>query len=201
MCCAGSIGVSGTEDGGDQESADDMRQTGHAHVLHGNNVGRGGSSSRSALRTRDDGLQGGVDRAKDNTDSEGASHEEESESPVDSLEGVLDVDTGASGLSGDHGKVLGTSDTERGGPQSSEETLELAKRAGASVLFEGIVLPVTETVGIVLRVAADHGDEGEGEDDEDQDDFAARQPEFGFTKDLDGKDVEETNQSSQYKDS
>jgi len=52
----------------------------------------------------------------------------------------------------------------------------------------------------MLRVAADHGDEGEREDDEDQDDFAARQPEFGFTKDLDGKDVEETNQSSQYKD-
>ena len=62
------------------------------------------------------------------------------------------------------------------------------------------MLPVTETVGIMLRVAADHGDEGEREDDEDQDDFAARQPEFGFTKDLDGKDVEETNQSSQYKD-
>ena len=61
--------------------------------------------------------------------------------------------------------------------------------------------PESEAVRIMQRVAADHGDEGEREDDEDQDDFAARQPEFGFTKDFDGKDVEETNQSSQYKNS
>lgn len=169
-----------------------MRKTRDAHVLHGDDVGRGSSSSGSALCTRDDGLQGRVDGAKDNTDSEGASHEEKSESPVDSLEGVLDVDTGTSSLSGDHGKILGTSDTERSGPQSGEETFELTERAGGSVLFECIVLPVAETVGIVLRVAADHGDEGEGEDDEDQDDFAAGQPELGFTKDFDGKDVEET---------
>jgi hypothetical protein len=54
------------------------------------------------------------------------------------------------------------------------------------------VLPVAEPVGIVLRVAANHGDEGEGEDDEDQDDFAARQPELGFTEDLNGKNVEDT---------
>lgn len=125
--CAESVGVAGTEDGSNQKGADEVRQTRNAHVLHGDNVGRGGSSSRSALLTRNDGLQGGVDGAKHNADGEGASHEEKSESPVDSLESVLDVDTGASSLSSDHGKVLGTSDTERGGPQSSEETLELAE--------------------------------------------------------------------------
>lgn len=54
------------------------------------------------------------------------------------------------------------------------------------------MLPVAESVCIVLGVAADHGDKGEGEDDEDQDDFATRQPEFSFSKDLDGKSVEDT---------
>jgi hypothetical protein len=176
-----------------------MRETSDAHVCHGDNVRGGSGSSGTALLTRDDGLQGGVDGAEDDTDSEGTSHEEKGKSPVDSLESVLDVDAGTSGLSGDHGEVLGTSHTERGGPQSSEETLELAGGPSASVLFEGIVLPVTETVGIVLRVAANHGDECEGEDDEDQDDFAAGQPELGFTEDLDGKNVEDTGKSSQQK--
>jgi hypothetical protein len=178
-----------------------MRQTCDAHVCHGDNVRGGSSSSGTALLTRDDGLQGGVDGAKDDTDSEGTSHEEKSKSPVDGLESVLDVDAGTSSLSGNHGEVLGTSHTERGGPQSSEETFELAEASGASVLFESVVLPVAETVGIVLRVAADHGDECEGEDDEDQDDLAARQPELGFTEDLDGENVEDTNESSQQKNS
>lgn len=197
---AESVGVAGTEDGGNQKGADEVRQTRNPHVLHGDDVGRSSSSSGSALLARDDGLQGGINGAKDNTDSEGSSHEEKSKSPVDSLESVLDVDTRASSLSSNHGKVLGTSDTERSRPQSSEETLELAERAGASVLFECVVLPVAETVGIVLGVAADHGDEGEGEDDEDQDDLTAGQPELGFTKDFDCEDVEETNCSSQQTD-
>jgi hypothetical protein len=54
------------------------------------------------------------------------------------------------------------------------------------------VLPVAEAVRIFLRVAAAHGDEGEGEHDEDQDDLTAGQPKFGFTEDLDGEDVENT---------
>jgi hypothetical protein len=174
-----------------------MRQTSDTHVGHGNNVGRGSSSSGSALLTRDDGLQGRVDGAENNTNGKGTSHEEKSESPVDSLESVLDINAGTSGLTSDHGEVLGTSDTERGGPQSGAETFELAEGSGASVLFEGVVLPVTETVGIVLRVAANHSDKGEGEDDEDQDDLTTGQPKLGFTEDFDGKNVEDTNLSSQ----
>jgi hypothetical protein len=54
------------------------------------------------------------------------------------------------------------------------------------------VLPVAEAVRIFLRVAAAHGDECEGEHDEDQDNLAAGQPELGFTEDLDGENVEDT---------
>jgi hypothetical protein len=59
------------------------------------------------------------------------------------------------------------------------------------------MLPVAEAVRIFLWVAAAHGDEGEREHDEDQDDLAAGQPEFGFTEDLDGEDVEDTGNSCQ----
>lgn len=53
------------------------------------------------------------------------------------------------------------------------------------------MLPVAESVCIMLRVAANHGDEGEGEYNEDQDDLAAGQPELGFSEDLNGEDVED----------
>lgn len=59
------------------------------------------------------------------------------------------------------------------------------------------MLPVSESVRIFLRVSADHGNEGEGEHDEDQDDLSAGQPEFGFSEDFDGEDVEDTMWSSQ----
>jgi hypothetical protein len=49
----------------------------------------------------------------------------------------------------------------------------LSKRASAPILFECIVLPVAEAIGIVLGIAAAHCDEGEGEHNEDQDDLAA----------------------------
>lgn len=63
-----------------------------------------------------------------------------------------------------------------------------------------MVFPVAESVRVVLGIAADHGDKGEGEDDEDQDDFASGQPEFSFSKDFDGKRVEDTGLSGQRKD-
>lgn len=68
----------------------------------------------------------------------------------------------------------------------------MSKCALASVLFERVVAPVAETIRIFLGISAAHCDEGEGEHNEDQDDLAAGQPEFGFAEDLDGKDVEDT---------
>jgi hypothetical protein len=44
----------------------------------------------------------------------------------------------------------------------------------------------------MLRVPADHCDEGEGKEDEEEDDFAAGEPEFGFAVDFDREGVEET---------
>lgn len=107
-----SVGVSGTEDRGNQESADQMRQAADTHVLHGDNVRRGSSGSGSARFTSDDTSQSSISRAEDDTDCHCTSHEEQCESEVDSLEGVLDVNTRASGFGRDHGDVFRTSDTE-----------------------------------------------------------------------------------------
>jgi hypothetical protein len=49
---------------------------------------------------------------------------------------------------------------------------------------------MTEAVSIVLWVPAHHGDKGEHEEHEDQDDLAAREPELCFTKDLDCDNIE-----------
>lgn len=177
-----------------------MRQTTDAHIFHGDDVWRSSGSSGAALLATDDSLQGRIGRAQDNTNSQSATHEEETESPVNSLESVLDIDTRTFGFGSDHRQVFGTSDTEGCRPESCKETLEFAERSCASVLLEGVVLPVAESVCIVLGVATNHGDEGEGEDDEDQDDFATREPEFSFSEDLYGKSVEDTGRLSQQKD-
>ena len=54
------------------------------------------------------------------------------------------------------------------------------------------MVPVAEAVGILLGITADHCNKGKREHNEDQDNLAARQPELGFTEDLDGKNVEDT---------
>lgn len=59
------------------------------------------------------------------------------------------------------------------------------------------MVPVAESVGVMLGIAADHGDEGEGEDDEDQQNLAARKPELGFAISFDCEDIEETKMKCQ----
>ena len=46
-----------------------------------------------------------------------------------------------------------------------------------------------EAIGVVLRVATNHGDEGEEEQDEDQEDLSCGQPELGLAKGRDGENI------------
>lgn len=96
-----------------------------------------------------------------NTGAQSTSDEEESKAIVDCLESLLDVDGRTFGFGSNHGDVLRSNNAERGRPKRAEEALESAKRAGREVFCKcaGIV-PVSEAVGIVLWVAADHCDEG-----------------------------------------
>lgn len=169
---------------------DDIGQDCDAHVGHSNDIRRGTSSARST--TSNDSDQLWVSVAANNADSERTSNEEEHETEIDRLERRLDVDTRSLRLCSDHGDVFGTDDRESSGPQSSQEAFESSSSAFAQVLGKGTrrALPVAETVRITLRVTAYHGDKGEEEQTNDQNDLAAGKPEFGLTVRLDGENID-----------
>jgi hypothetical protein len=54
------------------------------------------------------------------------------------------------------------------------------------------MLPIAETIYIMLGIAANHGDEGEEEQREDQDDLASREPELSLAIGFDCKNVNAT---------
>lgn len=172
-----------------------MRENRDAHVGHGDDIGRG--SGRLHARLLDFGERLVV-VGKDDTGAKGAHDEEETETPVDSLEGVLDVDTRALGFGSHHGDVLRSDNTEslkipkkfqksafllqittnkreptHSRPHTREEPLKSPQATTGKVLCKGTgFVPVPKAVGITGRVSAHHGDEGEGEQNEDQDDLA-----------------------------
>lgn len=51
------------------------------------------------------------------------------------------------------------------------------------------ILPIAESVRILLGVSTDHSDEGETVEDQDQKHLSARQPELGFTVCLNSEDI------------
>ncbi len=102
----------------------------------------------------------------DNSAGEGAADEEDHEAVVYGFEGGFDVFTWELGLGGYHGDVFGADAGEGGGPEGAEEAFELAEGALGVVLCEGAwVFEVAEAVCVALGVAADHGYEGEEEED------------------------------------
>lgn len=72
-----------------------MRETSNLEVLHSNDVGRCGSTALSGLQ---DVKKLGVVIGKNDSDAERTKYEECTKSPVDSLEGVLDVNAWALSL-------------------------------------------------------------------------------------------------------
>jgi hypothetical protein len=169
--CAVGVCVTGGEDTGNQQCVDKVGQTVDVEVLHGDDVW--GCRSR-ALAGGEDRDKLGIIVGKNNTDTESSEDEEGAETEVDRLESVLDVDTGTLRFTRHHGDVLRSNDAEGCSPKSSEETLEFSKVGIAfTVRVEDTrILPVTETVGIFLRVATNHRDEGEEVEDQDQEDLA-----------------------------
>lgn len=109
------VGVTGREDGSHQQSIDNVREDTDIESVHGHDVGRGGSTL--ALCAVDvDSNKVRVVVGENNANTESTAKEEETKSPVDSLESSLDVDSGTLGLGGHHGNVLGSDDGESGTP-------------------------------------------------------------------------------------
>jgi hypothetical protein len=165
-----SVGVASTEDRGHHQGVDNVRENRDAHVGHRDDIGRRSGRLHASLL---DLGERWVVVGKDDAGAEGAHDEEETETPVDGLECVLDIDARALGFSGHHGDVLGSNDTEGGRPHACQKSFESAQRSTGKIFCKGAgVVPVPKSVGISRRVASHHGDEGEGEEDEDQDDLA-----------------------------
>ena len=166
------VGVASGEDGSDKQSVNQVRQSDDSHVLHGNDIGRCGSGTTTRTSSGNNGNQLGVVVCDNDASGESSTDEEDSETPVDGLEGGLDVCARALGLSSDHGDIFWADDAERCGPEGSAEAFKLAKGSLCPVLCERSMFPVAEAICVMLGVSTDHGDEGEGEEQEDQDDFS-----------------------------
>ena len=84
-----------------------------------------------------------------------------------------------------------TDDCESSAPHSPKEALKTSEWTSGYVFGEGTrVLPVTETVRVALGIAADHGDEGEGEEHQKQDDLSKGEPKLAFTVPFDDEGVD-----------
>jgi hypothetical protein len=106
-----SVGVASTEDRGHHQGVDNVRENRDAHVGHRDDIGRRSGRLHTSLLNLGERW---VVVGKDDAGAEGAHDEEETETPVDSLECVLNVDARALGFGGHHRDVLGSDDTESG---------------------------------------------------------------------------------------
>ena len=78
-----------------------MRETLNAEVGHGDDIGRSSRTARASVAEVDVN-QLWVVVGTDNSDSQGTENEEDAESVVNGLEGVLDGESRALSLGGDH---------------------------------------------------------------------------------------------------
>lgn len=186
------VGVTGREDGGEHEEVDNVRQNIDAEVLHRNDIRRGTSTGLSTF-AKVDLLEGGVVGGEDDANSQRSENEEETESVVNGLEGGLDVDARSLGFGRDETDVLGSDNCETRAPQSGKEAFEATFTPFAPVGEEGLGLcKMTESISIPLGVATAHGDEGEAEQNQDEENLSTGEPKFGFTIVADSEDVEKT---------
>jgi len=187
------VGVARGEDTCHHQCVRNVREDLDAQVAHRNDIRRRSSGATATSRAENDVDQCGIVVSNDDTNAQRAENEEDAESPVDGLERSLDVYPGPLGFGRNHRNILGTDDSEGGGPQCGEEALK-PTQVSCCVVFGhwAGVPPVAESVGILFRVATAHGDEREGEQHKDQNDLSSGEPEFGFSVCLDGEDVEKT---------
>lgn len=166
-----------------------MGQDFDAHVVHGDGVwgracaGKPGGNCVEEKRV--------LSVAQD-AHTESAANEERAEPEEDAPECPRKDFAGVNGLSGGHAQVLRTGHHVRGADQAREKTLEPAQAPEVVVLeHDGGVFPVREAKGVVVRVPAYHGDEGEEHEPHGEEHLADAEPELGLAVPLHGGDVDQ----------
>lgn len=187
------VRVSGGEDCREEQGIHQVGQALDLEVLHGHDPGGGGGGSAAAPAAEVDLLEDRVVVGQHDSTCQSSAEEEEAESHVDGLEGRLDVPAGVLRLGSDHRDVVRADNGEGGSGQSSHEAFHTARVTGSQIRRKGSGIgKVPEAVGIVGRVASDHSDECEQEQDEDEYHLSARQPEFCFTKHAHSSHIHDT---------
>lgn len=95
------VGVTGREDGCEDQEVDEVRETLDAKVGHGNDIGRRSSVAGTTL-AKVDVVESRVVVGTADANGQSTNDEEDAESVVDGLEGALDGKCRALGLSGNH---------------------------------------------------------------------------------------------------
>lgn len=187
------VRVTGGEDRREEQGIHQVGEALDFQVFHGHDPGRGGGRTAAAAAAEVDLLEGRVVVGQHDSTCQSSAEEEEAEPHVDGLEGRLEVPAGVLRLGSDHRDVVRADDGEGGSGQSSHEAFHAPSVTGSQIRRKGSGIgKVAEPVGIVGRVASDHGDEREQEQDEDEDHLAAGQPEFRFTKHAHSNHIQET---------
>jgi len=109
-----SVRVTRREDTRDQEGVDKVGKAADVEILHSNDVGRGSSTALTSCQDAD---KLWVVVCQNDADAKSTKDEEGTKSEVHSLERGLDVRARTLSLTGDHGDVLGTNDTEGRSPK------------------------------------------------------------------------------------
>lgn len=166
------------------------------HVAHADDIRRR-RGGRAASLPHNNCCQPRVTSRAHDSNRQRPADEEDTEADIDRLESVLDVDTRASSLGGDHGDILGADNGKGGRPQRPKKAFKATQSTGVKILHKSPgVVPVAESVGFTLRVSADHGDKGEEEERENQDDLATGEPELGFTVGANRQNVQEADRET-----
>lgn len=169
------------------QHVDEIRQDGDAQVLDPDDPGRRGGPGRAFF---DRGHEPRIVRVTDDADAEHADDVEADDAPEGHLHDARDGAARVLDLArGERGQIR-AGDGEGRIDHDREKAQEAPGGAIGVVFVHDAVGPVAEAVDIVFGVAADHGDEGEEDEAQEEEDFGRGHDEFGFAVVLDGDEVQ-----------
>ncbi|RFU33082.1 hypothetical protein B7463_g3216, partial [Scytalidium lignicola] len=164
-----------------------QRPRGRVEVLDANDPWRSSSPRATAVQCIQ---EASVARGADDAHSKDADHIEAHETVEDEFGNAWNSASRVLDLAGCHGDQVRASNVERSIADDAPPAQETASRArGVIRMHRHTMFPVPEAVGVVLGIAADHGDEGKEHEADEKQDLGRRHDELGLTIPLDGDDV------------
>lgn len=150
-----------------------------AKVLDADDPGRGGGTRCAAVDGAD---ETGVAAGADDSDAQSAEDVEDEDAVEDGASHARDVLARVLNLTSSHRDQVRASNRESSVEDAGPPTKETAGNALGIILVHGVAtLPVSEPVGVVLGISADHCDERQEDEAENEEDLGAGKEEFTFS--------------------